>query len=662
MASETASNPASATSSREISAPSLSPAVVPAPGSVGAVAAASAAIGPNVVRSIGVSLSAGGLLTAAIIAVAFTALFHHWLYVQNFLSWNVADWTHAYFVPAISLYLLWQRRAELAAAPTAVFWPGLLPMLLGVVSYLFFQIGAVNNHMAQGWALVLTLFGTILLLGGPRLIRVLFFPICYTVFAVAVSDPIMRGITFRLQLIASEGAYILLNLVGISCDLDGNVLKVTTSRGIEELNVAEACAGMRMVIGFVALGAAVALSASGLWWKRVALFVLGIPIAVLMNVVRVAFLGVLTTFNPELAKGQSHMFMGTIVMVLAFFLYMALVWALNTAVREDTADPAKNELSASSVTIDSFWRRDGAPFSRLIARPAVLAALALLAVAAIGVPTAVVAMGIHLKKQPINAPGGRVVAAIPTETASWTRIGTDTQETEEMVEELGTQNYLTRFYIRRGAVQPSSPAAKSTRPAALNLHLAYYTGMIDTIPHIPERCLVGGGWEITGATQVVPLPLVQSSWRASTNPGDNPGELLYALTDTSYSDLHDAKPIRLPKMPGGIGLRITEFVQPKTKARLFAGYFFIANGTVTDSADNVRLLAFDLRDDYAYYLKVQFSSDSAQSAEELAQQAGSLLSDLFPEIMRSVPDWNEVEAGRYPPDNPRAKAKLTSSK
>lgn len=134
MASETASNPASLTIPRAGSAPSHSPAVVPAPGSVAAVTTASAGIGPNVIRSIGVTLSTGGLLTTAIIGVAFIALFHHWLYVQNFLSWHVADWTHAYFVPAISLYLLWQRRVDLATAPTAVFWPGLLPMLLGVVS------------------------------------------------------------------------------------------------------------------------------------------------------------------------------------------------------------------------------------------------------------------------------------------------------------------------------------------------------------------------------------------------------------------------------------------------------------------------------------------------------------------------------------------------
>ena len=39
------------------------------------------------------------------------------------------------------------------------------------------------------------------------------------------------------------------------------------------------------------------------------------------------------------------------------------------------------------------------------------------------------------------------------------------------------------------------------------------------------------------------------------------------------------------------------------------------------------------------------------SAEELAQEASSLLGELLPEIMRCVPDWVEVESGRYPANN-----------
>ena len=80
---------------------------------------------------------------------------------------------------------------------------------------------------------------------------------------------------------------------------------------------------------------------------------------------------------------------------------------------------------------------------------------------------------------------------------------------------------------------------------------------------------------------------------------------------------------------------------------------FIANGGLSTTAEGVRLLAFNLTDDYAYYLKVQFNSARATSPEELATQAGMLLDELFPDLMRCVPDWTKVVSGEYPSDNPR---------
>ena len=78
-----------------------------------------------------------------------------------------------------------------------------------------------------------------------------------------------------------------------------------------------------------------------------------------------------------------------------------------------------------------------------------------------------------------------------------------------------------------------------------------------------------------------------------------------------------------------------------------------SNGGWVASAEGVRLLAFDLKVDYAFYLKVQIDSADVQSPDELAALAGSLLDDLLGEIMTCAPDWTKVERGLWPPDNPR---------
>ncbi len=67
-------------------------------------------------------------------------------------------------------------------------------------------------------------------------------------------------------------------------------------------------------------------------------------------------------------------------------------------------------------------------------------------------------------------------------------------------------------------------------------------------------------------------------------------------------------------------------------------------------AEEVRFLAFDLRNDYAFYLKVQFNSQSVSSYDEFAAVSSSLLSELLPDLMLCVPDWVEVQNGRYPTD------------
>jgi len=114
-------------------------------------------------------------------------------------------------------------------------------------------------------------------------------------------------------------------------------------------------------------------------------------------------------------------------------------------------------------------------------------------------------------------------------------------------------------------------------------------------------------------------------------------------------------PVRLPRDPGKIMLRAMKFEESDGKKTRWAGYFFIANGATVSRAEEVRLMAFDLRATYAYYLKVEFQSDSVNSAEELAVESGKFLDEFFPEIMRCVPDWVKVDTGEYPADNPLGK-------
>lgn len=280
-------------------------------------------------------------------------------------------------------------------------------------------------------------------------------------------------------------------------------------------------------------------------------------------------------------------------------------------------------------------------------RPAFLLTVGVLSASAIGMSAAIRAYGLHLQKSEIFAPGNRQLSALPRETPGWVAVGSDEVLDEDTVKTLGTSNYVSRVFARRDTVG-------TRKPMYLEFHSAYYTGGIDTVPHVPERCMVGGGWRQTQVTRTLALDLDTSTWiRDSEASGSPRGAVYTARTLASpYSDAPGTR-VRLPygiTPEEPIHMRISEFENPETGAKLYAGYFFIANGGVSASAEGVRTLAFDLTSDYAYYLKVQFSSTYVSSAEELASESAGLLSDLLAEVVRCVPDWVAVDAGLYPAD------------
>lgn len=254
------------------------------------------------------------------------------------------------------------------------------------------------------------------------------------------------------------------------------------------------------------------------------------------------------------------------------------------------------------------------------------------------------ALDLYLKKSPIYPSTGLVMRDVPSESEHWIQVGPDRFEDGDTEKTLGTTNYVTRTY------EEKNPADGGV-PRIIDIHVAYYTGSIDTVPHIPERCFVGGGMQIGEGTRVVDLPLDDSRWLPMRDAPEVMDGRAYTTTLArgSYSN-RPGQRVLLPLDPRQMQLRVTEFSLPG-RPSLYAGYFFIVNGEHRSSAEGVRLLAFDLKTDYAYYLKVQFNSQRVESPEELAEIASALLDELLGELMLCVPDWAEVSTGAWPEES-----------
>lgn len=252
---------------------------------------------------------------------------------------------------------------------------------------------------------------------------------------------------------------------------------------------------------------------------------------------------------------------------------------------------------------------------------------------------ATAAYNLHLDKKPIHPQSGLQFGSMPRDYPSWSGVGFDKQMSKEIVEELGTKNYLSRWYVEK------NPPAGSD-PRAFELHLAYYTGKIDTVPHVPERCFVGGGMSQAGdSSPNTPVPIDFALLSINTEADEDlMGGVIYTARQRSEGN-HAF--VNLPVGVERLQMHVTPFVDSAGR-RLWAGYFFVANGGTVSSADQVRTLAYQLTDDYAFYAKVQIMSEDVASAEELGELLADALDEMFADIMFRVPDWVEVKSGRYP--------------
>lgn len=243
-------------------------------------------------------------------------------------------------------------------------------------------------------------------------------------------------------------------------------------------------------------------------------------------------------------------------------------------------------------------------------------------------------LGYYLQKEAV--PLRREFASIPTTLGSWKRVGQDHIDSEDVLAELGTRLYLTRTYARDG----------DPRLGAIQLHIAYYTGMIDAVPHIPERCMYAAGLNPIAPPQVVDLGV-----RYVGEP--DPSAALNRTTSLPYAYRTVTEPVtgeisRVAMPQGQVELTLTRFQNPSNpRVEVDVGYFFIANGRLTPSTWGVRSLAFNLTDRHAYYCKVQLGMTNPigeiDTLEIYRKDTADFVEHLMPYLMRALPDWPEVE-------------------
>jgi exosortase len=224
---------------------------------------------------------------------------------------------------------------------------GLGNLLFGLLTFAF-GIYPGQNDWLKDYGMVHTIFGTVLTLCGWEVMRVAWFPIAFLICGIPWPGLVYSWLASPLQHLAAAVAVKTLNLTGVDSVRSGTRMFILGGNGqMRPLNVAEACAGLRSLMTFISVAAAVAFLSNRAFWQKVIITASAVPIAIFCNVMRVTGQAYLDRFaGSQWSEGFAHGFVGLVMLIPAFFLILLVGWILDQLFIEEVDDKAKLRAAA----------------------------------------------------------------------------------------------------------------------------------------------------------------------------------------------------------------------------------------------------------------------------------------------------------------------------
>jgi exosortase len=243
--------------------------------------------------------------------------------------WHDPNFSHGFFVPLFSAFVVWQQRHPLARLRLQPAWTGLGVLVLAFCVLIVGQMGA-ELFLAR-LSFLLFASGLIVLFLGWNFFRALLFPVAFLLLMIPIPAIVFNQITFPLQILASRVAAETLPWLGVPVLREGNVISLPTMA----LEVAEACSGIRSLMSLTTLAIIYGYLMDRSTSMRVLLAVASVPIAVAANSLRIVGTGVLVQYwDPDKAQGFFHIFSGWLIFVVSLVMLYLFHRALRAIWRE----------------------------------------------------------------------------------------------------------------------------------------------------------------------------------------------------------------------------------------------------------------------------------------------------------------------------------------
>jgi exosortase len=258
------------------------------------------------------------LVPAAATAIAFILLFG-----STFASlagdwWNSPEAGHGLLLFPVAIWWAWREGIRADARGNA----GLGMAIIVFAVLVRVAAGLAAELFSMRASMVIGMVGLTVFYYGVRQVIHWWLPFVLMALSVPLPELVTQALALPLQFKASQMGAALLQMRDVPVRLTGNVIRLPG----QELFVTEACSGLRSLTALISLAVllgALMLRSSVL---RILLLVAAIPIAVVINGVRVFFTGFLVYFvDPKLGQGFMHVTEGWLLFIVSLTSLTLLV-------------------------------------------------------------------------------------------------------------------------------------------------------------------------------------------------------------------------------------------------------------------------------------------------------------------------------------------------
>jgi len=246
------------------------------------------------------------------------------------INWMIGRWggkesyySHGFLVPLIAIFIIWQKRTDLAKTKIASEILGLWIVAACLVVHVV--CAALRVYFVSGFTLITVIYGLVLFFFGRGMVYKLTFPILFLFTMVPLPLAVIGALTVKLKLLATQLSVFVLNHIGFRCIQDGSFIRMPASF----IEVAAPCSGLRSIISLLTLGLLFAYFSKTSFLKKSILFLSSIPIAIATNVMRIMLVAIVNDlYGGKVAMGFFHDFTGYLVFVVAFVLLYGVMQLL----------------------------------------------------------------------------------------------------------------------------------------------------------------------------------------------------------------------------------------------------------------------------------------------------------------------------------------------